>query len=142
METVKQAALGICFAAVLTGVLYTLSPDGVMNRKMKYITGILMLFCIVSPFLKINISAMPSVPDHTVTYNAGEMLASQAEYIIGEALKAENITFSSLKVTTDISPSGDISIISVSVAGASEPDKAKEIINGIVAVGEVVIIDG
>lgn len=142
METVKQAALGICFAAVLTGALYTVSPDGVMNRKMKYITGLLMLFCIVSPFLKINLGALPSAPDHTVTYNAGEMLSAQAEYIIGEALRAENITFSSIEVTTDISQSGDISIISVSVAGASEPQRAKEIINGIVAVGEVVISDG
>lgn len=142
METVKQAALGICFAAVLTGALYTVSPEGVMNRKMKYITGLLMLFCIVSPFLKINLGALPSAPDHTVTYNAGEMLSAQAEYIIGEALRAENITFSSIEVTTDISPGGDISIISVSVAGASEPQRAKEIINGIVAVGEVVISDG
>ena len=37
METVKQAALGVCFAAVLAGALYTVSPDG-SNYTYRYDT--------------------------------------------------------------------------------------------------------
>ena len=109
---------------------------------MKYITGLMMLFCIVSPFLNLKLNTPDTVSDGTVTYNAEKMLSAQSEYVIGEALRAAQITFAGIEVITDISESGDISIISVRVTGADDESRAREVINDTVKAGEVVFSDG
>lgn len=141
MNAFQQAAAGVCFAAVIIGAVYIICPEGAQGRGMKYIAGLIMLICTVNPFLRININTDIETPQNTVTYNASEMLAAQAEYIIGEALRDGGVSYRLVSVNTDILPSGDIFISSVCITGASDKQKAAELLGNVMQAKEVIFKD-
>ena len=140
MDAIKGAATGISVAAVILGGLYFLSPDGNVGKRMKYVIGLIMLLCTVTPFLNSSFTSI-SLPSSAFSVAADDMLIKNAEYLISETLKKEGIIFEKIELSADISESGDISINSVYIYGARDKDKAKELIEGTFVVQEVVFCD-
>lgn len=141
MDAIRQAATGISVAAVILGAAYMLCPDGVMNKKMKYIIGLVMLLCTITPFINASVNLNPT-PSASLQLNADEMLISQTEYIISSTLESEGAVFEKIEISADILEGGNISISSVYIYGARDKEKIKSLIESTFRVQEVVFIDG
>ncbi len=141
METVREIATSVSVAAVIIGSVYIICPNGTMSRHMKYIIGIIMLIATVTPFFGASIDIDIETASHSYTADATVMLSAQAEYIAGSLLENASVEYERIEVNTDISDGGDISISSVYVYGASDPEKAGELISQNLGVQEVEIIN-
>ena len=113
----------------------------VRYKKMKYIIGLVMLLCTVTPFINASVN-LDFSPAASLEYNTDEMLISQTEYIISSTLESEGAVFEKIEISADISSEGNISISSVYIYGARDKEKIKSLIEGTFRVQEVVFLDG
>ena len=53
METIKQIALSVCITAVISSILFIIVPSGHFEKVLKLVVGIYVIYCIVTPVLKL-----------------------------------------------------------------------------------------
>lgn len=53
METLKQIALSVCITAVISSILFIIVPSGHFEKILKLVVGVYIIYCIVTPILKI-----------------------------------------------------------------------------------------
>lgn len=53
METIKQIALSVCITAVISSILFIIVPSGHFEKVLKLVVGIYIIYCIVTPILKL-----------------------------------------------------------------------------------------
>lgn len=141
METVRQIAATVSVSAILIGSVYIICPSGQMNRPMKYIAGLIILLCIVTPFMSASFDIDKIETSVNFSVSAEQMLIKQTEYIAEAVLKEHGIEFDKIEVSMDISDYGGISIYRIHLYGVSDGVAAEllcQSINGC----EVVIEDG
>ena len=141
METVRQIASTVAVSAVIIGSVYIICPNGQMSRPVKYIAGLIILLCIVTPFMSASFDIDKTETSMDFSLSAEPMLIKQTEYIAEAVLTEHNIEFDKIEVSMDISDDGSISIYRIYLYGVSDGSAAellRESINGC----EVVMKDG
>lgn len=108
--------IGFCGASVLIGMIYLLCPEGTMSSSVRYVFALCFLCSVLCGITGIRGNAFPQID---VSANSGyvteESVAACAEQTFAEALRTQNIDFRKIKVITDKTDNGGISIIRVNV---------------------------
>ena len=114
----------VCAATVLIGVVGIICPDGVMEKSVKYILGLIFIVTVISSAgllkggigLKLDFTADNSD-------SAEKLRKSAAEYVYRNALERAGINFTEITVCTDKLKDGSIEINKVIIY--SREEKAK-----------------
>ena len=141
MDTVREIALSVSVSATVIGAVYIICPSGQMSRFMKYILGLILLLCIVTPFMSasFNFEKLEARADYSA--QAEEMLINQTQHIVAAVLSENGISYEKIEVYMDISEDGSISIYRIHLFGVSD-NKAAELLRQSINGCEVVIEDG
>lgn len=121
---------GFCSVCILIGMLYMLVPEGTMSNSVKYVFALCFMCCILSGTVgisKINVTDLNlGVQQSYVTEN---MAARTAEQIFSHALRSKNIDFTKIRVITDKTDGGGISIIKVTVYSSATAEDIYSVIS-------------
>lgn len=132
----------VCASAVFIGALYMICPDGVMNKSVTYILGLVFILCVTSASGVTVKNIQPAIPTITETEdNSEEGLRKMAEIVYGNALKTSGIEFSKITVCTNKSKSGSISISKIEIISHSPKDKIIAALGQVASAYEVEIIN-
>ena len=141
MDIIRQAATGICFISVIIGAVYLLSPAAAIGKNLKFVCGLLMTVCIISPFIAANIEGIEIMEEPQIELNAENMLTVQNEYIIKTALIKSGFSFRDIEIDAEYSDDSGISISNVYIYGAKDHDKIRNFIESAFSVQEVVFYE-
>ena len=120
--------LGVfCLSSVLLGALYMLIPSGKMSRTVKYGFCLCFLALIVSGAAALG-SINPDLKLTAYAVSVGDLSEKAARAVFSSALKAENISFTDLRVITSKNASGGIDINEVIVYSTESAEKIKKIL--------------
>lgn len=141
METIKEIAATVSVSAVLIGSVYIICPSGQMSRPMKYVAGLIILLCIITPFMSASFNIERTEADINFSISAEQMLIKQTEYVALEVLREHGIEPKKIEVSMDIMDDGGISIYRIHLYGVSD-SRAVGLLNDSINGCEVVIEDG
>lgn len=127
METVRELSTGVCASAVILGAVYVICPNGKMSGPVKYVMGLIMMLCVLSPFFTSSFSFSRTAEEADLKISAEGMMTAQTEYVVSELLEDNGISVDKIKVYMDISKNGSISIYRIKLYGVSS-DTAKALL--------------
>ena len=121
---------GFCSVCILIGMLYMLVPEGTMSNSVKYVFALCFLCCILSGTIGISkIRATDFDLGAKQSYVTEDMAARTAEQIFSRALMSKNIDFTKIRVITDKTDDGGISIIKVIVYSSAPAEDIYSVIS-------------
>lgn len=125
MNLLREIALSFCAAAVMTAAVGLIS-GGRLQMSMKYIISLCLICSVVSAAVGGKLSLAASVPAFTPKpYSADNLYRYQAEYIVGEILKKEGITYQNITAKATKFDDGSIIIIEIEISGCNDAANAK-----------------
>ena len=142
MNFLNTFIISICATCILTGALYTLTPNGEISNTIKYLFALIFLVSIIAA-AKITIKnvdidfATQTAPEKS----SEEMQIAAAEYIYSYALQKNSIIFSKITVCTDKLEDGSIKISKVIIYSNCEKEKILKALGGNAQKSEVEIIN-
>ena len=121
---------GFCSVCILIGMLYMLIPEGTMSGSVKYVFSLCFLCCILSGTVGMSrINADEFDFSTQQAYVNEDMAARTAEQIFSRALESRNIDFTKIRVITDKTDDGGISIIKVIVYTSAPSEEILKVIS-------------
>lgn len=129
MTTVKELAIFFCAASVMCGA-FGLLAGKTLEKSFKYILALVFLSVMVSAVTNFNFSfKMPvSASNETQNETALNLSSYQAEYLTGVLLNENGIIFSGVEAFANKVEDGGIVISKINIYGATETEKARQII--------------
>lgn len=142
MNFLNTFIISICATCILTGALYTLTPNGEISNTIKYLFALIFLVSIIAA-AKITIKNVDiDFAAQTATNKSSEeMQIAAAEYIYSYALEKNSINFSKITVCTDKLEDGSIEISKVIIYSNCEKEKILKALGGNAQKSEVEIIN-
>ena len=140
MRVFSSAVAAVCSACVLIGALQLISPDGVMEKPVKYLISLAFLLTVI-------VSILPAVkrPELDFAFSTpsaasnSELETAAAEYVYASVLRAEGINFDKIIVCTDKSENGGISISKVIIVSDEESGRILTALQAVAENVEVVV---
>ncbi len=129
METVKVFVAVFCTCAVMVGGMKLLL-GGVLEDSGKYILALILVVTTVGALTDINISIKSQKPyiSQETDNNAEALICYEAEFLIKELFKSNNVSFEKIEVKTTKTKEDGI-VISEVIIYEPEPEKmAKDLI--------------
>lgn len=123
-EAFKDLALSLCFAAVVCGIISILSPTGGQSKALGFVVSVFFLFCLVSPFSKIDFSGFEELglqidplEEGGYTKSYEELLikefSSNVQKLIEDKLSEQNIMAEDVQIFINKNEDGSIQISEV-----------------------------
>ena len=138
MSYLTSFITSFCASCVFIGALYMLSPDGSMEKSVKYILNLVFILSVVSAAAFINKGEVAEMPDFTPYQTETEVLdQATARFVFETALKTAGIEFSKITVITNKTENGSISISKVIICSSSQKEKILAALGGITKNTEV-----
>lgn len=130
MSGFSSFLVGFCGASVLMGILYLLCPEGTMSSAVKYVFALCFLCSVLCGVTGIKGTIKPQIEVSAQnSYVDEESAAVCAEQIFAQALREQNIDFRKIKVITDKTDNGGISIIRVNVCSTAPESEILRVIS-------------
>lgn len=129
MSTIKELAIFFCAASVMCGA-FSLLAGKALEKSFKYILALIFLSIMVSAVTNFDFSfKMPTISNVSTENEAALQLSGyQAEYLTGQLLKENGINFTRVEAFANKIEDGGIVINEINIYGATDVDKAREII--------------
>ena len=140
MNGFQSAVCALCAALILIGALCLLTPGGTMGKPVKSVISLVFLISVLAACLPAFRGFSPEIIFRTeAAADAGDLTATNAEYVFREVLQKQDIPFSKITVRTDKTDDGGISISKVIIVTACEEETVRAALDGIGESVEVVI---
>ncbi len=125
MNLLREIAVSFCAAAVMTAAVGLIS-GGRLQMSMKYIISL----CLICSVLSVAVGGKFSLPTvlpsfSPKSYSTDSLYEYQAEYIVGEILKSDGVTYQNITAKATKSEDGSIIINEIEIIGCSDAKKAK-----------------
>ena len=140
-EAFKDLALSLCFAAVVCGMVSILAPMGGQSKALSFVVSVFFLFCLVSPFSKIDFSdfeelglQLNPLEEGGYTKSYEDLLikefSSNVQKLIEDKLAEQNIPAEDVQIFINKSDDGSIQISEVilKLPGANSKESARKIV--------------
>ena len=128
MTTAKTFIAAFCAGCVVLGAISILVPKGNLSKAVKYAISLAFLCTVLSVAITLGSFDLPSIKADSKTFTDERHSAATAKVVFAEALSGANINFWKIKVFTDKSDSGGISITKVWVYTAAPIEKVNAVI--------------
>lgn len=144
MSEFESVILGLCIASVSLGAMYMLRPVGAAEKSVRLSFAVIFLSLLVvsaaslvsTDFGDLKISAESPASDYSEN-----IVAAEAQYLCSQILNDKGIEFSEIKIFTDKTEDGGISIKRIAVESAAEPDTIRQSITAVIATDGVEVIN-
>ncbi len=144
MSEIKSVILGLCIASVSLGAMYMLRPVGVTEKSVRLSFAVIFLSLLtvsVATLLHTDFDEVKINVDNTGTSYSEKIISAEAKFVCEEILKEKDIKFNEIKVFTDKTDSGSISIKRITVESEAEPELIKQSITAVIATDGVEVIN-
>lgn len=128
MNTAKTFIASFCAGCVMLGALSILVPKGNLSRAVKYAISLAFLCTVLSVAVTLGSFDLPDIKTGGKDFTDESLSAAAAKTVFAEALSGADIIFSKIRVFTDKSDSGGISITKVWVYTAAPIEKVNAVI--------------
>ena len=131
MDSVREIAVTFCVVATLTAALGLLGGMR-LQKSVRYILSLTLICSVVAVAPKQDFHFfIPNDPQSTVSYSTDRLYEYQAEALIADILKKENIQFKNITAKATKNEDGSIVINEIEISGCKLYEKAEEALKNI-----------
>ena len=124
MNAVKDVAFTFCVAAVISAAVGLLCGNR-LQKSMRYIISLTLICSLLAVTVGKSFNFFySSEPQSSVEYDTMPLYEYQAEYLIAEALRKEEIKFENIRANATKNEDGSIVINEIEIYGCKDKDTA------------------